>query len=213
MMNLPREYLFKHIIFALFIVLTACGSNKQEQTTIESSPVNQPGSIENFYISDADQLQIAAITIGEINEIHIGNEYLFRDCKDGSKCKYRNEDGKTVYDVKYKDEGFKIRDPEGNLLLKVKTSNGKIKIGLDEEMEDPYQIKLPSPDKASLVNSDKEVGQARMGQDALPVKVTDGKNTCYIAGPRKSQVKVVIALPDADLKLRIVLLTELLIKE
>ncbi len=118
-----------------------------------------------------------------------------------------------MYEVKYKDGGFKISDPNGILLIKVKISDGKTKIGLDEEMKDPFQVKIPSPEKASLVKKDEEIGQARMGQDALPVKVSDGVSVYYIAGPRKSPYEVVMTLPDTDIKLRVVLLTELLMRK
>jgi hypothetical protein len=212
-MNLLRVYLFKYSGCVLIIFLASCGNKSPQQAAIEIPPEKPLNNTESYFISDTDQLQIAAITIGEINEIHIGKDYLFRDCKDGSKCKYRDENGITVFDVNYSDDGFKIRDPEGTLMIKVKSSNGKIKIGMDEEMEDPFQIKQPSPDKASLKKSDEEVAGARMGQGALPVKVTDGKNTFYVAGPRKSRTSVVLAFPDTNIQLRIVLLTELLIRE
>ena len=213
MTKILREYLYNYIGIILLIILTSCGNRKQELATIESPPEKPSNSTENYFISDADQLQIAAITIGEIQEIHIGKDYLFRDCNDDSKCKYRNENGITVYDVKYSDDGFKIRDAEGILLIKVKTSEGRIKIGMDEEMEDPFRIKLPSPDKISLVKSNKEVAEARRGQDKLPMKITAKEFTCYVAGPEKSNVAVVLGFPDLDIKLRVALLTELLIRE
>jgi hypothetical protein len=204
------EYLYKLIITVVFFLTATCGSKRNNVVGKESAQVKEISQKEEFYINDSDQVQIAAISIGEVVEIYAGDDYLFRECRDETKCKYRDGDGSTKYEVKYKAGGFKINDRTGTLLIKVKSADGVTKIGMDEEMTDPYRIKTPSPDKSSLVKNNTEIGAARMGQDVLPVKVSDSEQTCYIAGPRKSPYEVVVTLPDTDMGLRVVLLAELL---
>jgi len=209
-MNTNLTFLFNNVIIAFTLVLVGCGGSKKESNPVETVPASKQVVNKVYHITDVDQAQIASISIAENSEIHIGKKYLFRECKDKSKCKYLNENGETEFEVKHKEEGFKIRDPQGKLLVKVKTSENKLKIGFDEEMIDPYKIKQASPDKTRLELNDSEVGQVRMGQAAVPMKVTDGEFTCFVAGPEKSPEAVVLILPETELTLRVILLTELL---
>lgn len=209
-MNINRVYLFNALVISMLYVLLACGKKDKEPVAIAPAEGNKEVLIEDFYISDTSQTQVAAISIAEMVQLYIGESYLSRDCRDDQKCKYRDADGMTVYEIKYGEDGFKIRDPEGSLLLKIKYTGEKIKIGDEEEMIDPFEIKSSSPDKVKLVKGDDEIGQARMGQGALPVKVTNDREAYYISGPRKAPADVVMAIPDAEISLRIVLLAELL---
>lgn len=209
-MNIRREYLYKGLIILFLFFLVACGNRKAGSGEVIEQKPGKDRAIENFYISDTSGLQVAAISLGEQVQVYIGESYLNRDFRESSKCKYRNEDGTVIYQVKYQEGGFKIRDPADELLLKVKISDKKIKIGRDEEMTQSYEIKSTSPDKVKLTKGDTEIGVARMGQGALPVQIEGDIGMFYMAGPRKEPACIVMVLPDTDMMLRIVILSELL---
>ena len=57
------------------------------------------------------------------------------------KKKYYDSSNAVVYEVKYKDDAFKLRTPSSDLIWKVKLYENKIKISDNEENENPYEIK------------------------------------------------------------------------
>lgn len=70
------------------------------------------------------------------------------------KKKYFNSSNTVVYEVKYKDDGFKLRTASSDLLWKVKLYENKVKISDNEENLDPYEIKKLDNGEAKLEKND-----------------------------------------------------------
>ena len=70
------------------------------------------------------------------------------------KKKYYNGSNTVVYEVKYKDDAFKLRTPSSDLIWKIKLYENKIKISDNEENENPYEIKKLDNGESKLEKAD-----------------------------------------------------------
>lgn len=70
------------------------------------------------------------------------------------KKKYYDSSDNVVYEIKYKEDGFKLRTSSSKLLWKVKLYDDKIKISDNEENLNPYEIKMGGTYDAKLVKDD-----------------------------------------------------------
>ncbi|MGC1473495.1 MAG: hypothetical protein WA775_12955 [Psychroserpens sp.] len=75
------------------------------------------------------------------------------------KKKFYNASNEVVYEVKYKQDGFKLRTATSNLLWKIKLYDDKVKISDNEENLDPYEIKMVGIYEAKLVRADKTIAR------------------------------------------------------
>ncbi|MFK7813892.1 MAG: hypothetical protein AB8B59_15460 [Maribacter sp.] len=70
------------------------------------------------------------------------------------KKKYYNSDNTVVYEVKYKDDSFKLRSSSSDLLWKIKLYENKVKISDNEENLNPYEIKKMENGESKLEKDD-----------------------------------------------------------
>ncbi len=90
-----------------------------------------------FVSSKGDATKIQIID----SEVITQKSNLKSKAKNNEKRKYSDASGKVVYDIKYKDDGFKIRTEGDKLLWKVKISEDKIRISDNEDGKNAYEIK------------------------------------------------------------------------
>jgi hypothetical protein len=96
-------------------------------------------------------------------------------------------------------DGFKIRDPGGKLLWKVKFDNDKVKIADNEEMTNAWSVKM-HPDHAKAYDAKNiEIGEAKANKDSGKVKIKDahGKELFVVeVGTRMTAAYGVLLLKD-----------------
>lgn len=93
--------------------------------------------------------------------------------KDSGKVKYANDAGKTIYEIKPSDDGFKLRTAEGKLLWKVKFYDAKVKVSDNEENLNPWQLKSNGVDRIKVEHADRKVGSVKFYADTRKVKLKD----------------------------------------
>ncbi|NER16539.1 hypothetical protein [Spongiivirga citrea] len=86
------------------------------------------------------------------------------------KKKYYDSNNNVVYEVKYKNDAFKLRTVASTLLWKVKLYDDKVKISDNEENLNGYQIKVKGPLEAKLERNNENL--ARIGFDESSQTIT-----------------------------------------
>jgi len=170
-----------HTYILVIVLLLGCNSNNDSTTgittTIEkpSEEVSASASYttEKFvYINNAENTNLAEIKVNE-KEISINTPELnlFGILKE-DKRKYYDQKNMHLYSVKYKDDGFKLRDGTESLLWKIKMYDDKIKIANNEEMSDAFAIKLKEDNRIKVEQAEEEIFSLRIPSDAsAPVKI------------------------------------------
>ena len=87
-----------------------------------------------------------------------GTSYTSKMTK-ADKKKYFDASDNVVYEVKYKEDGFKLRTASSQLLWKVKLYDKKIKISDNEENINPYEIKIMDNGEAKLVKNEEKIAR------------------------------------------------------
>lgn len=144
---------------------------------------------------------------GDAGTIIIDGQTFTTDISSGSKQYFSEQ--RFLTRIKDNGPAFKLKTESGELLWKIKIYEDKIKISNNEENLNPYEIKYKSDRKAKLYKNGKEIGN---------IKLKEGKNICNISGPesfsiaceRLSPSLLVTACSDIPVKLRLVIVTELL---
>jgi len=93
---------------------------------------------------------------------------------DKGKRYYRKAgSGEALFEIKDHADGFKVSDPAGKLLWKVKFETDKVKISSNEEMTNAWSVKM-HPDHAKVYDAKNvEVGEAKANKDSGKVKIKD----------------------------------------
>lgn len=95
-----------------------------------------------------------------------GTEYTSKMTK-ADKKKYFDASDNVVYEVKYKEDGFKLRTASSQLLWKVKLYDDKIKISDNEENLNPYEIKMMEDGETKLVKNDEKISRTTAAPPTL----------------------------------------------
>ncbi len=95
------------------------------------------------------------------------------------KAGYRLILGGKEYRMKEKENGFKIYDPAGTMIFKIKEKDEKIKILRSENDPAPWSVKLKG-DQYKVMSGDRELGKVKFYGDKKKIKVKDAKGaeTC-----------------------------------
>ncbi len=90
------------------------------------------------------------------------------------KAGYRFIMGGREYRVKEKENGYKIYDPSGSMIYKIKEKEGKIKVMKSEDDPSPWAIKFKG-DHYKVVSGERELGKIKFYNDKKKMKVKDAK--------------------------------------
>ncbi len=101
------------------------------------------------------------------------------------KAGYKLILGGKEYRMKQKESGFKIYDPAGTMIFKIKEKDEKIKILRSENDSAPWSVKLKG-DQYKVMSGDRELGKVKFYGDKKKIKVKDAKGaeTCEAAAAR-----------------------------
>lgn len=174
------------ILLALVSFLWSCSQNQEQQYQNEQTEevvelIEQKESSRVFILKDDSENEVANLKItGEAIEIKTDKGILKASGKSGGKRKYKDASGKTVFEIKYKTSGFKLRSPAGDLIWKVKIKAEKIKISDNEENQDPYELKMKDDGRVKVKRNDAEVGKSAFMQSEGKVKITSKKRVLRI---------------------------------
>jgi hypothetical protein len=125
--------------------------------------------------------------------------------KDGVKRKY-SSGGNVLFEVKGDDGGFKLRNPAGGLLYKVKFSDDKIKVSDNEENTNAFELKTREGDRIKVMApGDKEMGNVR----STTVENATGKKLFEVSGRPGSAGYGVLLLEGIPAAQRFIVLAEL----
>ncbi len=89
---------------------------------------------------------------------------------------YRLVMGGKEYKVKEKENGYKIYDPSGKLIFKIKEKESKIKVLKSENDPAPWALKLKD-DHYKVLSGEREIGKIKFYNDKKKIKVKDAKGT------------------------------------
>ncbi|MFS4491825.1 hypothetical protein [Maribacter sp. 2308TA10-17] len=99
-------------------------------------------------------LTVAFISCKNANTTNTSVGNLTSKMTKPDKKKYFDSSNSVVYEVKYKDDGFKLRTASSDLLWKVKLYDSKVKISDNEENLNPYEIKKMDTGESKLEKND-----------------------------------------------------------
>ena len=199
----------------LILLLSSCsGKNDNTENTRQAIPPSgsEGGVIQEFYLNDTLNQQIASLKFSpeqDVWEIVIGEDY-FRGIIKNGKRKFYTKTGETFAEVKFKDDGFKLRAPDGTLLWKIKLKDDKIKIGDREEMNDPYELKIANSYYAKLIRDGEEHGSITLNPDYSLARV-DGKAGNYtFAGRELTFSPAVMLIEEIPTIHQLIIMTQLI---
>jgi len=99
-------------------------------------------------------LLLASLLLGCKNETKTTTGGFTSEMTKSDKKKYYDSNQTVVYEVKYKDDSFKLRTASSDLLWKVKLYEKKVKISDNEENLNPYEIKKLDSGESKLEKND-----------------------------------------------------------
>lgn len=196
------------ILLIAVVLLFSCGkkesTTKQDKnntvsTNTDNKPNNSNTSSNAITIKDGEWS--ATITASTTSSIQMGTEQFYTKVGSSGKLKYMKGE-ECIAKIKKSDDGFKLKREDGNLLWKIKTTDGNIKIASNEEMQNAFKIKKKS--KIKIYKDDVEVKEIPIGSS---IPTADGKN--FTIGNCDTQKAAVLALTDIPLELRLIIITEL----
>ncbi len=191
--------------FILFLsVLLLAGACNKKASEKKSFVFKENGSVIGTVKIDGKNVNIS----------YKGKEYSSYYSKDKHKYKVN---GIVVYEVKYKDYGFKLRDANGNLLWKIKIYPAeKIKISDNPENMNPYKIKFKDDYYAKVVktNSDDDT-ETLMGKVKRKnnVVVFEGTQGSYSVEPNEFHYAFgTLLCPEIPDDQKLIIIAELLLR-
>jgi hypothetical protein len=216
-MKTLQSFTQKTLLVGLLACLWACGSKDKANTEQRSTAV-----VENATPSPATQSSTTSlviykgespyITIQKGNdkaEITVEQTVLRVHQRKEDKRKYETPQG-IIAEIKYKDEGFKLRNPEGQLRWKVKIDSEKIKISDNEENNNPYEIKENDKQKVKVKRNDNEVATAKQHEGGkISIASANGQTQLQYKDGSLKKSLAVLAIEDLPLTDRVIIFYEL----
>ncbi len=212
--------------YILFLVLAACGGgtgtssdeiatapteavSKEAENTASTEPLPDSPS----FASVRDQAGKEYYRVDFEADQHVirydlGEKYLIGKQKRADKTKYYNQEDNLVAEVKYKEDGFKLRDPAGNLLWKIKFKEDKVKISDNEENANPYEIKLKDTGKYKINSPSGYLGALKYKDGSI--KMEEGQVSYQIPASRNHPAYGVLFLEEIPEDQRLMILAQIL---
>ena len=160
--------------FALVLLIAACGRRAEEWKPAPAAPAqpssqaSQPASVPS---APASVVAVTTNSGQRVMEVAPSGSDL-TVTYDGGVLHGRRKGEKRKYEsleVKFGDEGFKVRTLDGKLLWKVKVTPDKIKVSDNEENQNPYELKIKDAKVKVYAPGDKLLGEVRARTDHVEV--------------------------------------------
>jgi hypothetical protein len=200
----------KLIFFSLVLLIAACGSDTTSGSGTEGSGSSTGpaagGERAMVSILTAEGNTLGYVSSGHSIRIGEGAEILSR--MKGDKRKY-DVPGGAPLKVTYKEDGFKVKKEDGELLWKIKTYDDKIKISDNEENENPYEIKFYDGKRAKLKFQEQELGEVELDNEGHQTVKGSGKEFA-IGTDQFSGSYAALLIDRIPLEQRLIIVSELL---
>ncbi|MDY3319778.1 hypothetical protein PG637_10255 [Riemerella anatipestifer] len=195
----------KNIFLTLFTVLFVIVSCNKEATQSKNTSEITSSSAKvidaSIQIKDFSGKPIGAFNL-EDSKIQIADK-IYESKSKGDKKKYYSN-GAFTYEVKLKDDGFKLRNAESKLLWKVKIYPDKIKISDNEESTNPFEIKNRNG-SIEIIKNEHKIATITIKDGKVNV---NGKES-YIISPTNNQyVLGVLGIEEIPMNQRLFIILE-----
>ncbi|WP_282049914.1 hypothetical protein [Maribacter aquivivus] len=199
-----------HIIFVLtLLLLVGCKTENKNSSngTDTTTSTSASASTENLDVSitTADGAVIGGFNLSPIKIVANNTNYTFKSKPDKHKF-YAN--GQMKYEVKFKEESFKLRDADSDLLWKIKIYPDKVKISDNEENENAFEVR-PYDDKIKVKRNEEEL--YRVNIEGNSVKVNDTE-AFKLSSNQQSYVYAILAIDEIPNEHKMFIIAELLNK-
>ena len=159
--------------FALVLLIAACGRRAEEWKPAPATPASTssraaqpaapsaPASVVAVTTNDGQRVMEVAPSGTDLTVSYDGG--VLHGRLKGEKRKYES------LEVKFGDEGFKVRTLDGKLLWKVKVTPDKIKVSDNEENKNPYELKIKEAKVKVYAPGEKLLGEVRARADHVEI--------------------------------------------
>lgn len=203
----------KNILFVLTLFLWM--SCKTESSSSNNNATTPNETVTNSSSNKATDLDIkitstegSVLGSFDLNPIKIvSNNVTYTHKTKSNKHKFY-ANGTMKYEVKFKEDGLKLRDKNSKLLWKVKIYPDKIKISNNEENENAFVIKAYE-DKVKVKQNEEELYKVKIKDNVI--KIND-KDAYTISSNQDSYIYAILAIKEISDEHKLFLLAELLNK-
>ncbi len=205
-----------YTLLSTIICLGACKKNEQKTETPEviTPQTNQAQTeVEKAanppVIITVDGEKFGSLIFGKDKVIiEVNNQNILVHKRKEDKRKYE-VNGNIISEIKYKEDGFKLRTADGQLKWKVKFGDNKTKISDNEENNNPFEIKVNETGKAKIKQNDKQI--AEVTEDMQVVIIKTSKKTYKIDHENFNKAYAILGVEDITPQDRLILLVELIL--
>ncbi|WP_271769560.1 hypothetical protein [Aquimarina algiphila] len=193
-------------LLCLFLIASSCKTNTENNASkeTEANHVVETTNVDaQMVISTATGEKIGGFTLDPLTIYAGGNKHTSKNKPDKHKF-YTN--GSMVYEVKFKSEGFKLRDKNSELLWKIKIYPDKIKISNNEENENAFEIKRYE-DKIKIKRNEEELYAIQLGSSSV---IINDEALYQLSSDQDSYAYAILAIKEIPEDQKIFILAELL---
>ncbi|MEL6535121.1 MAG: hypothetical protein AAFQ98_06900 [Bacteroidota bacterium] len=128
----------------------------------------------------------------------------------GEKRKFYDPSGDVTMEVKFSDEDkFKLRNSDGTLRWKVKVYEDKVKVADNEEMDNPYEIRLYEGGRIKLKRNEEELAEWRVSNQAVSELTREGLT---VSGLNQGFARGAFLIEELTMEEQLVLAAELFVR-
>lgn len=204
-------------LILVLATLTGCGGGGGEGEVAGGGEAAAPRASEETKIKiKANEAVVATYKLrGKDIKIEVGPDpapvVLKGGLGSGGDRKYE-KDAAVVYEVSFDGDGFKVKDPGGKLLWKVKVRPEKVQVDDEESMEKPIELKSDGAGGGDVEVDGVEVAEVKFHADRNKMKVKDASGAEIFESntDRASSAYGLLAVERIPVELRHVLAAELL---
>ncbi|MDF4202905.1 hypothetical protein PXD56_08060 [Maribacter sp. SA7] len=197
-----------NILFVLTVLLLASCKTENKNTSSPAETATEASATTNSLdvtIANADGALIGGFDLSPIKIVANNTTYTFKSKPDKHKF-YAN--GQMKYEIKFKEESFKLRDADSDLLWKIKIYPDKVKISDNEENENAFEVR-PYDDKIKVKRNEEEL--YRVNIEGNSVKVNDTE-AFKLSSNQQSYVYAILAIDEIPNEHKMFIIAELLNK-
>lgn len=195
------------------VVLASCKTKPDNTSELESSPSTIEESTSTkvsfdgaeIVLSNAQGDKIGGFTSNPIT-IYAGSKKYISKTKPDKHKFYTN--GDLTYEVKFKSEGFKLRDKNSDLLWKIKIYADKIKVSDNEENVNAFEIKKYE-EKIKIKRNNEELYTIQLKDSSI---IANDKVVYTLSSNQMSYAYAVMAISEIPEDQKLFILAELLAK-
>lgn len=199
-------------IAIVFIIGCGKSGNQDEIKYYDVERSDNTKNQQSYFVNDASNHQLAMLQYKpeqNIWEISMGDDFWYGEIKN-DKRKFYDKSGEVYAEIKFKDEGFKLRNPQGDLIWKVKISGEKIKISDNEEMTNAFEIKKKSEYFANLNRNEQALGSIELSPQNTPAVIKSEDQTFYLTGPENNNGAAILLIDEIQPAHQLMILAQLI---